>query len=225
MMTNNKAARWFGVCFLLTFLSYGTGSGLIDGLVSTPDFLAQVYSQQAVLVIGAGLIAIVHTIFNIALPVIMLPVLRPYDNYLPYGYLAAAIVSTVILAVGALCLLLLVPLSNAAAQAGPADVTHLGITGELIIKGGFYAYHLGMVLWSLGGLMFVSVLYKSLLVPRWMSIWGLFGYGVLITGSTVELFNHNPVIEILSVIPGGLFEVTLSLWLIVKGFSDNARLP
>jgi hypothetical protein len=42
---------------------------------------------------------------------------------------------------------------------------------------------------------------------------------VLLLGSISEMFGHNDIIEIVSVIPGGLFEITLSVWLIVKGFN------
>ena len=70
--------------------------------------------------------------------------------------------------------------------------------------------------------MFVSLLYTSKLVPRPMSVWGMIGYVVLLLGSISEMFGHNDIIEIVSVIPGGLFEITLSVWLIVKGFNISA---
>jgi hypothetical protein len=81
---------------------------------------------------------------------------------------------------------------------------------------------MGMALWSLGGLMFVLILYKSKLIPRLMSIWGLIGYIILLSGSISELFGHNEIIDIFSVIPGGIFEITLSLLLIIKGFTPPA---
>jgi hypothetical protein len=43
-----------------------------------------------------------------------------------------------------------------------------------------------------------------------------------LSGSVSELFGHNDVIEIVSVIPGGLFEIALSIWLIIKGFDLSA---
>ncbi|MFT7519608.1 MAG: hypothetical protein ACI9MC_001750 [Kiritimatiellia bacterium] len=43
--------------------------------------------------------------------------------------------------------------------------------------------------------------------------------------TTLEIFGHNDIVEIISVIPGGLFEVTLSIWLIVSGFGKNRPDP
>ena len=155
----------------------------------------------------------------------MLPILKPYNRYLAYGYLCSAIVATVILAVGAMFLLFLLPLSDEYVKADSVAIPNIEVMGVLIKKGGFFGYHMGMALWSLGGLMFVSVLYKSKLIPRPMSVWGIIGYIFLLAGSILEIFEHNDIVDIGSVIPGGLFEIALSIRLIVKGFDSSALTP
>lgn len=222
MNSHKIAARTFGIFFILTFLSYGIGSGLIDSIISTPDFLSNVYTNQLQIIIGVVLMALVHTFLNIGLPIIVLPILKPHNKYLAYGYLSAAIAATVILAVGTIFLLLLLPLSGEFVKASSLAIQNIEIIGSLLKKGGFFSYHMGMALWSIGGLMFVSVLYKSKLIPRSMSVWGIIGYIFLLSGSILELLEHNDIVEIASVIPGGLFEVTLSIWLIIKGFNSSA---
>jgi hypothetical protein len=77
---------------------------------------------------------------------------------------------------------------------------------------------MGMALWSIGGLLFVAALYQSKLIPRVMSAWGIIGYFFLVSGSMLEIYEHHDIIEIVSVIPGGLFEITLSVWFIVKSY-------
>jgi hypothetical protein len=222
MNTHKTAARMFGIFFIVTFLSYGIGSGLIDSVITTQDFLANVNVNQTQVVIGVVLMALVHTFLNIGMPIIMLPILKPYNIHLAYGYLSAAIAATVTLEVGAVCVLLLLPLSDVYVNASSVTIPNIEIIGMLLKKGSFFGYHMGMALWSLGGLMFVSLLYTSKLVPRTMSVWGMIGYVVLLLGSISEMFAHNDIIEIVSVIPGGLFEITLSVWLIVKGFNISA---
>jgi hypothetical protein len=214
-------ARIFGIFFILAFFSYGIGSALIDSVVTTPDFLSSVYANQIKIVIGVVLISLIHSFVNIGLPVIVLPVLKPFNKYLTYGYLSAAISATTILAVGTILLLLLIPLSAEYVKASSAELATLETIGLLLKKGGYFAYHMGMALWSIGGLLFVSILYKSRLIPRLMSIWGLIGYFVLLSGSILLLLEHSSIIEIGSVIPGGLFEITLSIWLLFKGFNQS----
>jgi len=152
--------------------------------------------------------------------VIMLPVLKRFNPTLAYGFLGMAITATVTLMVGAILLLLLVPLSDEYMSIGSASAPHLETIANLLTKGGFYAYQIGMAMWGLGGLMYVAVLLKSQLIPRAVSIWGIFGYLVFISGTIFELFGNG---SLYSVVPGGLFEVFLSIWLIAKGF-DVAKL-
>lgn len=211
-------ARIYGIAFILTFLSYGIGATLMDNIVSMPDFLAHISGQSTNFIIGVLLIGIVHTLMNIVLPVIMLPILSPHSKHLAYGYFGMAITATAVLAIGALVMLLLIPLGEAYVQAG-LDASPAYVTAAAVLqKFGFNAYHLGMALWSLGGLSFCGALYQSKLLPKFMPRWGVVGYLTLFVGSVLELFGHNELVEMISVIPGGLFEVTLALWLIFKGF-------
>lgn len=209
----------------MSFLSYGIGSGLIDSMTNTSDFLSHVHAEKVTMVIGVILVGLVHTFVNIGLPVIVLPILKPYNARLAYGYLCAAILATSMLAVGAIFLLLLVPLSEVYVEAGTALAPNIEAMGMLLKKGGYYSYHMGMALWSMGGFMFVSILFKSNLIPRSMSVWGFMGYLFLVSGSVMALFEHSVLVETVSAIPGGLFEIMLSVLLIVKGFNSSAMAP
>jgi hypothetical protein len=77
-----------------------------------------------------------------------------------------------------------------------------------------------MAIWGLGGLALCWVLLQSKLVPRIFSIWGLIRYTVFVVGTILELYGL-PYGLYLS-IPGMLFEVPVSLWLIARGFNPTA---
>ena len=221
MNTHRMAARTFGIFFIVAFLSYGIGSALIDSIVSVPDFLSNVYDNKPLLIMGAILMILVHTFVNIGLPVIMLPIIKPYNKTLTYGYLSAAITATTVLVFGAIFLLLLLPLSDEFVKAGSATTQHFETIGIILKNGGAFSYQIGMAIWGLGGLLFCSLLYQSKLVPRFISIWGFIGYLVFITGTVLELYGHNFGLALS--IPGGLFEISLSIWLIVKGFTFSKK--
>lgn len=212
------AARLFGIFFLLAFLSYGISSTLVTSVADGPGGLAGVFAGRTTLIIGIILMAIVHSFVNIALPVLVLPVLKPFNGFLAYGYFGAAIAATVTVLVGALFLALLIPLGTEYVAAGN-DAAYFETLAVLLKQGGFYGYQIGMTLWGLGGLLLCSLLNVSRAVPRFLPVWGFAGYLVFMTGTLAELFGYP--IGVKMSLSGGLFEIMMSLWLIFKGF----RLP
>ena len=220
MFTHRNAARLWGIFFIIAFLAYGIGSGMIDAITSTPDFLTEVNANHTTITVGVILIALVHTFVNIGLPVLLMPILKPFHQNLTYGYLSFAIASTTVIVVSGIFLMLLIPLSSAYVNAGAAATDYFVTLGALLKMGGFYAYQIGMAIWGLGGLLFVAVLYKSKIVPRVFSVWGFIGYAVFFAGTIFELFGIG--VGVMLAIPGGLFEIALSLWLIFKGFDSVA---
>ena len=69
------------------------------------------------------------------------------------------------------------------------------------------------------------LLYQSRLVPRRLSMIGIVGGPVLIAGYVAVLFGligqHGPLAG-LSALPVALFEFSLGVWLVVKGFDPRA---
>lgn len=220
MDTHRNVARMFGIFFIVAFLSYGTGSALIASITGTPDFLSNVDANNTMIIVGVILIALVHTFVNIGLPVLMLPILKRFNKTISYGYLSLGIASTTVAVIGAIFLLLLVPLADEYVKAGSAPTSHFETMGVILQMGGAYAYQVAMAIWGLGGLLFVSVLYKSKLVPRLLSVWGMIGYIVFVSGTILEIFGYP--VGVLLALPGGLFELSLSVWLIAKGFNSSA---
>ena len=218
MIDSNKlASRTFGIAFLIGYLSYGVGFALVNTILNAPGGLTTIYASKNQVIFEAAIMMAVFATINIGLGIIMTPLLKPFNKTLTYGYLSAAIVSTVLLIVGAIFILLLVPLSEVFVKAGSADTNYFETLSILCKRANFFAYQIGMVIWGLGGLMFCYLLYLSKFVPQWMSVWGFIAYLIFISGAFFALFGYN--IDIILDIPGGLFEIFLSFWLIIKGFN------
>jgi hypothetical protein len=220
MKSYKIAARTFGIFFLLGYVSYALGFGLINSIINSPIGLSLIYSSKTLVIFEAAIMMAVFAVLNIGLAVIMTPLLKPFNKTITYGYLGTAITATVMLIVGAIFLLLLVPLSVEFMKAGTNDTVYFQTLKVLLIKGNFYSYQIAMAIWGLGGLMFCYLLYHSKLVPRPLSVWGFIGYIIFISGTILALFGYN--VDVLLDIPGGLFEITLAIWLIVKGFNSPA---
>ena len=223
MKTQKIAARTFGIFFILAFVSYGLGTGIVESTAGLSDSLTSINTNKFQLIIGVVLMALIHTIVNIGLPVIMIPILKQYNKTLSYGYLSAGIAATVTLIIGAVFIMMLVPLSAEYISADNADSMHYETISMLLKKGNFYAYQIGMATWGLGGLMFCYLLLKSKLVPKVLAVLGTIGYLIFIAGTILELFGYS--VGVILALPGGLFEICLSIWLIIKGFNNPELNP
>jgi hypothetical protein len=69
-----------------------------------------------------------------------------------------------------------------------------------------------------------SVLYQSRLVPRVLPLLGFFGAALLVVAFTAKLFNLGGEVSALwaiAALPIALWEFSLGVWLIVKGFNPS----
>ena len=74
------------------------------------------------------------------------------------------------------------------------------------------------------GLVLSSALRTSTMVPRNLSMLGLIGYPVFLVGSVLAMFNVVDVTHgagLLALVPGGLFELLLPIWLFTRGFTSH----
>src|SRR5204863_3033668 len=110
-------SRLIGALFLLGFLSYGIGSGLATSLVGSSNFLSTIGANQTLLITGAFLIFL-NTGVDVGKAVLFFPILEKHSQRTALAYLATMIVEVVLLAVGALALLLIVPLGKHAGEPG-----------------------------------------------------------------------------------------------------------
>src|SRR5574338_635309 len=89
-------------------------------------------------------------------------------------------------------------------------------------------FHVGQgLIPALDDLLLGYLLYKSKLVPRTLSIIGLVGVPTLVAGNIFVLFGilgQRDPSTFLFAVPVAVFEFTLGIWLIVKGFNSSAPL-
>lgn len=222
IVSRKVVSRVVGALFLLGFISYGVGFGLVTSVVSAPDFLATVPARRTTLIVGAFLM-LMNTLVDVGKGVLFFPILEKHGKRTALTYLATMIVEVVLLALGVLCLLMIVPLAQQSADAGAASVVWARSLGSLALQSNIMAYQIAEMLLGLGCVPLCALLLRARLIPRFMAIWGLIGYVILVVGTIAEIFGIH--IGLMLTIPGGLFEVALGFWLLIKGFEPEAYGP
>jgi hypothetical protein len=210
-------SRWIGALFLAAFFLYGLGSGLVTSVAGGPGSLSTISANPSSLVLGAFMM-LLNSVAVVSIGVLFFPILEQYGKRTAVAYLTARILEGVFLAVGVLSLLMILPLAQQFGNAeSPAWATGLA---SLATQWNTMAFQIAMMSLGLASLFMCSLLFQTRLIPRFLSVWGFVGYAIFMTGAIAEIFGIH--IGILLSVPGGLFEVALGFWLIVKGFQPEA---
>ena len=211
----------FIACSAASILSAVPLGSTLDG----PDYLSKLAVSDNQVVMTA-LIEFVWAATGAGIAIGLYPILRKSNPALALGSVAARVVENVFVLIGTLSLLVLLTVSQQSLAPGSAAPSSFQATGDALLAVRDWVHgFVALLAFGIGVLMYYYVFYRSRLVPRWLSGWGLAGaaLGLVATvysGFTQE-FGFTTVNTVLN-IPIGLQEMVLAVWLIVKGFNPSA---
>lgn len=222
MTTDRRGAAIVGILFILATVSAILGHIFYQPILSSPDYLIDGAAHANQVILGA-LMELVLVCTAIGTAIGLFPVLRPYGERIALSHLCFRFLEAIVIAVGVVAVLSLLTLSQEYAAAGSPDAAAYRVSGTLLHAVYKWTSALGPLLFlGINTFMYSSLLYKSKLVPRPLSIMGLIGavlvfcYGLLvITGATAQ--GTAPFISL--ALPIAAYEMILAGWLIVKGFA------
>ena len=218
MDSNRKIAIIVGVLFIIVIVSTII-SGVFLGSINDPDYLTAVSANENQVLIGVLLmLALVASV--VAIPIMMFPILKKRSESLALGYVGARIfegfADVVIYGIGPL---LLLTLSQEFVNAGPPDASYFQTSGALLLAVNEWTSVLENFPYGLGALILNYSLYKSKLIPRWLSVWGLIGATLMVATGLIRMFDPSLIYGALPILVN---EMVLATWLIVKGFNSSA---
>jgi len=196
----------------------------LGSMLDTPVDFARLAANGDRVVLTA-LIEFVWAATAAGIAIGLYPVLRKYHRSLALGSVAGRVVEGMLVLVGTLSLLALLTVSQESVAAGSAAANSYQATGDALLAVRDWVSGFVMSLaFSLGALLYYSVLYRSRLVPRWLSGWGLAGAGLCLVATVyagfTQEFGFTSVNTVLN-IPIGVQEMVLAVWLLVKGFNPS----
>lgn len=223
MNPHRMTAIVVGVLFIAATIA-GILSVVVGPNLATPDYLTNLSANQTQGIAG-GLFEFAMAILIAGIAIWLYPVLRRHSEALALGYVVARTIEVVIFTVAVISLLTLVTLSREFVAAGSPDAPYFQTLGTLLLAvrewgGGVCS----TIIFSLSALMLNYVLFRSKLVPLWVSGWGLVGAVLYFSSGFLPLFGYGSRSTIFALleVPLGLQEMVLAVWLIVKGFNSTA---
>ena len=211
MSADRKAAIWIGVGYIIGTVGLVLSAVVTGGILTGPDYLAQIAAQPNQVAIGALLILLAG--FSLAMvPVVFWPIGKRYNEPLAMGYIVFRGEQELVMYIAtALAWLLLIALSTEPDAAALAAFLR---TAETVAWDQLLA-----IPFVLGALMFYFVLYQYRLVPRWLSVWALVGAALYIVAPLGSMFGLSLGVFMA---PLAVQEMVMAVWLIAKGFTPLA---
>jgi len=218
-----RTARIMGAWFLGTFVFSIPAFFFYDPILNQADYVAG--SGADTRVAFGALLEILLAITGIATAVVIFPIVKRVNESIALGYIASRTVESILILIGVLSLMAVIALRQDLAATGSTD-------GGLVDVGrGLVALHeqtrlLGPQFCAgLGnGIILGYLMWRSRLLPRPMVWIGLIGGPLaLLAGIGVLLgaWDITSGLPVALTAPEAAWELSLSVWLLVKGFRPS----
>lgn len=220
MNPNKKTARAVGALFLIVFITSLVGSGIVEDILYAPDYLNIAHPNKIQWVIGM-LIHLISAVGTIGIVVLMFPLLKQQNINLAIGYLVFRTIEAIIFSITELNSLSILSLSQEFIKAETIDASYFQILGTVLQENRSWSYMMGVLFFCTGSLMFYYSMYKSQIIPRFLSVWGFMAIILALIMVILNMLDIDLSFGFVFYIPIALNEIVLSIWLIVKGFNSS----
>jgi hypothetical protein len=206
-----------GVLFIVATVAGALSFAFFGSMLDGPDILAATAAHPDQFAVGGVLVAIMG-LAGAGIAIALYPAVRLYDPGLAIGAVAFRVIEGMLLVVSAVALLALPALGQSLAGASAVDAAGLRASGTLLKTVSDLCGTMTNLAFGLGAFLYYFAFYRSRMMPRWLSGWGLLAIGVYIAVGFVALLSRTDVSDYTAfMMPLALQEMVLAVWLIAKG--------
>jgi hypothetical protein len=223
--TAMNSERKLSVALGTAFLFQATTS-LISGMIPMSLIVPGNIDQSMTNIAGhAGLLRanflgdLITAVGVIALGVLLFVVLREHGEILALIALGCYLLEVALGAVSRIPAFALLRISQEyAAKGHPEDLRALG---NLTLDTMDFGFGLLMLPCCIGAILFYHLLYKSRVIPRVLSAWGLVSIFVVLVATVLVISGYK--VPFLVYVPYIPFEWVVGAWILIKGLAGSAR--
>ena len=216
MTSLRKTALAAGALYLLTFASIPILS-LYNQVLTDPNYIRGPGPDTPILI--GGVLDVIVALAGIGTAVALYPVVKRQNQGLALGFVGARVLEAAGILAGVASLLSVVTLHRSGAGAAA-----MGAGQSLVAQYGWSFLLSGSLMPALNAVLLGSLLYRSHLVPRALPLIGLIGAPLLLACDFAVLFglwDRVSVPSVIAALPIAVWEFSLGVYLIVKGFKPS----
>ncbi|MBQ0787536.1 MAG: DUF4386 domain-containing protein [Oceanihabitans sp.] len=216
MKSNQKIGRTTGVLFLFVFISGITIFQILQGSILFSENFITTTSENSNKIISSTLLGIINGIVSIVIATMLLPIFKRHNSNLAYLYLAFCVLNFIAIMIDNMSVVSMLELSNEYVKNGKDS--SLKILETLVYQRHRWTHYFYLLISCFPVFILYYTLYLSKLVPRILSIFGIFAVILMFIEELLSIFGHGISMDML--LPIALIQFTLPLWLIFKGLNS-----
>jgi hypothetical protein len=195
------------------------GSGLVNFVLLEPAF-----SAPGFLVNAAGharqvslsvLLGLATGMLSVGIAIAALQVFRQYSHAMALWFVALSVVGFSLTAVENIDVMSMLSLSEAYTKANVADHDLFQALRGVVASARNWTHYIGLIVAGCTLFVFYSTLFRFALVPRALTAFGLGAVVLQLIAVAMPLFGQSIVFPM--ILPLGLSQTALALWLIARG--------
>lgn len=225
MDSEQKTVRIVGLLFLLSAITGILGiflKGLPLSFTESAKPLKTIFENSSKINISV-LCDVTTSILLVGITILLFPILEKLNRYIALWYFGFSVIGFAIIVAGNVSILSLLSLSQVYVKSVNHDTVFFQTLAILKQDNYFKAHFMNLIVSGFGPFPFYYILFKTKLIPRFLSAWGLVAVTLVIIATWFQVFGEE--VNLLLYLPNGLFVLTFSIWLIVKGFNFSALNP
>lgn len=220
MDRERRTALVGGTFYLITFASSIPALFLIAPVLDDPNYI--IGSGADTRVLWGSLLDLVNALACIGSAVALFSVVKRQHEGFALGFVTTRIFEAAVIVIGVVSILTVVTLRQPGAAG--AEATSLVTAGQSLVAVRDWTFLLGPnVMASLNAVLLGYLMYRSGLVPRLIPVLGLVGAPLLLAVSVATFFGLTELgsVWFAAVAPIFVWELSLGVWLVVKGFNPS----
>ncbi len=228
MIMDKNIPKFLGIAYLIQFIG-----SLLSGILSDVAIGSGTISENLVsvsnnlLLMRTSIVAELVTCLGIILMTVFLyVVLEKVNRTIALVALSLWLIEVVFLVISSIGANALIPLSIEYVQAGSPDPSYMLTLGSLFLNLTEFSMIIHMLFFSIGGIFWYYLFYRSKKIPKFLALWGLVLLSLMPIDIVLALYGFGfdsiwRLISVIPYIPYLPFEGIMGLWFIFKGIDDS----
>lgn len=221
--THRKNAKLIGILFIIAAISAIVGLAMYNPILNEQNYLIEGAKHTNQIILGA-ILELILVSTAVGTGIAFFPYLKKQNEAIALGYFCFRMLEAIFIMIGIVSILSLLSLSQSY-KMGQINLATYEIVANTLKAAHSWTFMLGPnFMLGINTFLYSYLLFCSRLIPKKISILGMISASILFITSILELYSiiHQvSTVGFLLAFPIFIYEMSLAIWLIFKGFNQK----